>query len=90
MACTFRATLEPNSEKNGGMRATKRVPELSAQARPESEARGGFSKKNRCRGEASGLALAQRVAKDHGGVLQVARRETLGGARFEARWGEAR
>ncbi len=48
-----------------------------------------FSTKPRGQGTGLGLAIVQRVVKQHGGSLQVARSETLGGARFEARWGEA-
>ncbi len=49
--------------------------------------RAGFLGKPRGQGTGLGLVLVQRVVKR--GVLQFLRSETLGGARFEARWGEA-
>ena len=45
-----------------------------------------FTTKPRGQGTGLGLAIVQRVVKQHGGSLQIARSDALGGARFECSW----
>ena len=46
-----------------------------------------FTTKPRGQGTGLGLAIVQRVVKQHGGSLQIARCDALGGASFLVRWG---
>ena len=46
-----------------------------------------FTTKPRGQGTGLGLAIVQRVVKQHGGSLQIARSDALGGASFLVRWG---
>jgi signal transduction histidine kinase len=47
-----------------------------------------FTTKPRGQGTGLGLAIVHRVVKQHGGTLEIARSEALGGARFSVRWGQ--